>query len=323
MSIALHNFISASSGAAGAAASTVILYPLDVLKTNLNRGVDHKGQKYLGPLDVVKRMLAVDGLLGFYKGLGTRTSHQTVQKFAFYYVYDGLRRVFQVMRGAQKVSLSASLVIGYIAGVVTVLVANPLEVLSTRQQLSARVSSSGPAVGTLTRLVQMAREEGIGVFYRGSVANFVLAINPAIENTLFDQMKDWFLQRTAGRSLTAAQAFWFGAIAKIVATAMTFPYIRAKVIIQAAEAKAKKALTANGGTGTKEPEAQIAQQHHTPSTLQVLQQIVLEDGFMAMWKGMAPQAVKAVLSSAVLLAAKEKIQAIVKATILSLAGRSQ
>mmetsp|Transcript_26120 Transcript_26120/g.78085 ORF Transcript_26120/g.78085 Transcript_26120/m.78085 type:complete len:320 (-) Transcript_26120:261-1220(-) len=317
--MALNDFIAASSGGAGAATSTVVLYPLDVLKTHLNRGVDHKGQKYTGPLDVIVRVLQEHGVLGFYKGLGTRTSHQVVQKFTFYYVYDGLRRIARALLKTQSVSFSASVVIGYIAGVFTVLAANPLEVLSTRQQLAAK--GGDRARGTVPRLVSMARNEGVGVFYRGSAANFILAINPAIENAFFDKIKDFFLRRWSAKSLSAAQAFWFGAVAKIIATAITFPYIRAKVIIQSAEAKAKKSA-GNGSEDARLPAAPgDSGAAQVPSTLQVMQQIVMEDGALALWKGMAPQAVKAVLSSAVLLAAKEKIEIAVKQTILTVVGR--
>eukprot|EP00408_Alexandrium_pacificum_P068737 CAMPEP_0171180936 /NCGR_PEP_ID=MMETSP0790-20130122/14008_1 /TAXON_ID=2925 /ORGANISM="Alexandrium catenella, Strain OF101" /LENGTH=387 /DNA_ID=CAMNT_0011645873 /DNA_START=18 /DNA_END=1179 /DNA_ORIENTATION=- len=315
--MALNDVIAASSGAAGAATSTVILYPLDVLKTHLNRGVDHKGQKYAGAQDVVNRVWQEHGPLGFYKGLGTRTSHQVVQKFAFYYVYDGLRRIARSMLQTQRPSFAANLVIGYIAGVVTVLVANPLEVLSTRQQLSAK--DGGKSTGMLARLASMTRDEGIGVFYRGSMANFILAINPAIENAIFDKIKDFFLKLWAAKSLSVPQAFWFGAVAKIIATAITFPYIRAKVIIQAAQSKAKK----TNGDAIEAAKASPTQNSVSagPSTLEVLSRIVQDEGLLALWKGMTPQAVKAVLSSAVLLAAKEKIEVVVRRAILALARK--
>lgn len=314
--MALNDLIAASSGGAGAAFSTVLLYPLDVLKTRLNRGVDHNGKKYAGAFDVIRRVLSEHGVMGFYKGLSTRTSHQTVQKFAFYYVYDGLRRACRRMLNTDSLSFGMTLAIGYLAGVVTVLVSNPLEVSSTRQQLGAKgASGSG---GILTCLVTMLREEGVGSFFRGSTANFVLAVNPAIENTLFDQIKDWYLRRWTVKSLSVAQAFWFGAVAKVIATAMTFPYIRAKVIMQAAQAEGGKAL-ADTSSGKEGLPAEA--RGESSSVLQVLGHIAADEGVLALWKGMAPQAVKAVLSSAVLLAAKEKIEVMVRVVILALAVR--
>eukprot|EP00415_Alexandrium_ostenfeldii_P000927 UN0927 len=171
----------------------------------------------------------------------------------------------------------------------------------------------------LARLASMTRDEGIGVFYRGSMANFILAINPAIENAIFDKIKDFFLKLWAAKSLSVPQAFWFGAVAKIIAAAITFPYIRAKVIIQAAQSKAKK----TNGDAIEAAKASPTQNSVSagPSTLEVLSRIVQDEGLLALWKGMTPQAVKAVLSSAVLLAAKEKIEVVVRRAILALARK--
>ncbi|KAJ1472354.1 hypothetical protein T484DRAFT_3435471 [Baffinella frigidus] len=45
----------ASSGAVAAIVTTVALYPLDLIKTRLNNGVDEGGVPYAGPLDVLQR----------------------------------------------------------------------------------------------------------------------------------------------------------------------------------------------------------------------------------------------------------------------------
>lgn len=314
--MSLSDFIAASSGASGAAFSTVVLYPIEVVKTNVNKGADHAGVKYKGLVDVITRVHAEHGLVGFYKGLSARTSHQTVQKFSFYYVYDFLRRVFRNLLKAEKLSFWPNLVVGYIAGVATVFVANPLEVVATRQQLSAKVAQGVEPPGLMAVFAKMISDEGIGVFYRGMVANLVLAINPAIENTIFDQIKTWFLSRIGAKALSVAQAFWLGAVAKIIATYITFPYIRAKVIMQGSKSK-------SGRSGAAVGETEAAKLNPPTTTIGVLGQIIEEEGFFAMWAGMAPQTVKAVLASAVLLAAKEKIEIAVRGTVLAVARRGK
>lgn len=302
---AVDNLIAASSGSAGAAFTIVLLFPLDVLKTHMNRGKDAHGVKYSGLSDVIRRILRDYGVQGFYKGLSTRTVHQIFQKFIYYYLYDGLRSIYKSIMEVRTVAFGPNLVTGYVSGVLTVLSVNPLEVASTRQQLG---QSSGET-STIAVMRRMARDEGVGVFYRGCLPNVILSINPAIENTLFDQIRVRYMRRFRVKGLSMMEAFWLGAAAKYVATLLTFPYIRAKVIMQAGESK----------NGNKD----AAAQRTPPTTLGVLARICRDDGPVAMWAGMAPQAVKAVLTSAVLMAAKTKIEVVVRKLILALVRRKR
>eukprot|EP00927_Polykrikos_kofoidii_P008327 TRINITY_DN13457_c0_g1_i1.p1 TRINITY_DN13457_c0_g1~~TRINITY_DN13457_c0_g1_i1.p1 ORF type:complete len:342 (-),score=46.18 TRINITY_DN13457_c0_g1_i1:115-1101(-) len=319
-----NSFIAASSGSSSAAFSTIVLYPLDVIKAHCNKGIDAKGVKYNGPVDVGLRIFAHSGLRGFFEGMGARTSQQAVQKFSFYYCYDAFRTLFQKLLGTSQISFRINVLIGYVAGLSTVLVASPLEVVSTRQQLASEADVS-KKLGTLRMLARMIRTEGIFVLWKGWTANAVLALNPAIENTVFDQVKIIFLKRVKKSSLTIGQAFWLGALSKIIATAMTFPLIRAKVIMQASCGKTQDSknglvIPTNGVAGAfsgMQPSEVPGHDDVGLTAVQVMRDIVAEDGPLALWKGMTPQATKAVLSSAVAFAAKERIDVATRAVIMS------
>merc|ERR1711865_269087 len=99
-------------------------------KTNINRGKDQHGVPFDGPVDVFKRIYDDAGLSGLYRGVGTRTIQQIVQKFSFYYCYASMLR----LAGKKNLSFWPNLVLGYLAGVGSVLGSNPLEMVSTRQQ---------------------------------------------------------------------------------------------------------------------------------------------------------------------------------------------
>jgi len=290
MAFNIGDFIAASAGGAAAASSTVALYPIDIIKTNINRGHDSSGAEYTSNRDVVTQLYAKGGLAGFYRGISARTTQQIVQKFSFYYCYAFLRRSV----GPRNLTFWPNLLVGYLAGVGSVLGSNPLEVVSTRQQ-----TSGGPPRGTLATVMDILAESGAEGLFRGCTSNFVLAINPAIENTLFDQIKALFLRRWSLKILPTWAAFWLGALAKTIATALTFPFIRAKVLQMAASAS--------------KDGAQVVEK----TSHQVLTEIVQKDGFLAMWNGMTAQSVKAVLSSALLLASKEKIEVAVRVLILA------
>ena len=101
------------------------------------------------------------------------------------------------------------------------------------------------------------KEDGVAAFYRGLAASVLLCVNPAIYNTVFDQLKARLLARIEARSggrrvvaLSTVQAFVLGVIAKAIATLLTYPYIRAKMVMQAASrAKRSNNLSSTTSAG--------------------------------------------------------------------------
>lgn len=286
--------------AAGSAFSSAVLYPLDLARTRLNRGVDSRGRAYDDLRDVCRRVHHEQGPRGFYVGVQARTLQQFVQKFVYFYVYDGFGRIWD-LRSTTDIMLRRSTIAGYVAGVMTLLIASPLEVVSTRQQLGVSWVGEPQQAGVLSGLTSIAKDEGICSLYKGWSANLCLCLNPAIQNALFDQARRVFLRRRAAKSLSVAQECGLGAVATLLATSITFPCIRAKIILQSIAAGARQ-LDRNGGQRFSHPTL-------APSTLQVLRAIVRDEGCLALWKGVVPQAAQCLLSSAARFAAKGRIDA--------------
>lgn len=102
------------------------------------------------------------------------------------------------------------------------------------------------------------KEGGVAAFYRGLAASVLLCINPAIYNTVFDQLKARVLARAQARAgphkvvaLSTVQAFVLGVIAKAIATLLTYPYIRAKMVMQASS-RAQRAKAEESEAGEAE-----------------------------------------------------------------------
>ncbi|KAF4666979.1 ADP/ATP carrier protein [Perkinsus olseni] len=287
---ALIDFCAASSGAAGAAFSTLVMYPLDTVKTRLNVGVDENGEPYdKGSLDVLLRTVRSGGISALYRGLTAKLFHSVLQKFVYFYIYSAIIRVYESRRRAEgKLSVSDNLALGYLAALGSVFVTTPVEIVQTRQQV-------GKSEGHFLRhLTQMALTE-LTDLYAGLGSNIILCVNPAIEYTTFDQLKRPFLR---GRSnLTSMEAFWLGALAKAVATVCTFPYVRVKVLQQ------------TKGKSAKPSES---------SPKKLLRDMWNEEGgrLAGLYKGMSPQLYKGVLTAALMLMAKEKIDQSMKRMIL-------
>lgn len=297
--MSLQNLVTATSGSVGAAVGIILLYPVDVVRAHLSRGVDQEGKPYRGGLDVLRRVSQEQGIKGFFGGVGVRTLQQVVQKFIFYYAYDALQGLSRTSLQVKDLPFFLQLFVGYLAGLSTVVVQTPLEVVATRLQLRVEDRRAGLAA----TFMKIVREEGIGTFYNGVTANMVLGVNPAIENTAFDKFKGIVLRgRVNARWLSASEAFWLGAVAKVIATALTYPYMRAKVIMQAGEPT---------GASKSEPGTPTVSACRSDSVAEVLLRIVNQDGVAALWSGMGLQSIRSVMASAILLATKEKIDQLV------------
>lgn len=123
-----------------------------------------------------------------------------------------------------------------------------------------------PRQSLLTAIWQLYREgDGIRRFWRGYAPSLILTCNPAINYTAFDLVKALWLKRraavyaAAGASspllggalpaggaatdgfLNPVEAFLIAAAAKSLATLVTYPLIRAKVILMTGAHRARKA----------------------------------------------------------------------------------
>jgi len=125
-------------------------------------------------------------------------------------------------------------------------------------------------------------------YWNGLGPAILLCSNPAINFTIFDIMKIAFIkqrrrtQNNGGvETLGMFEAFLIGMIAKSCATILTYPLIRAKVMMMV--------------------------QPKEESMVQVLKSIFREDGMRGFYKGCSLQLVHTVLKSALLMMVRERI----------------
>jgi adenine nucleotide transporter 17 len=109
--------------------------------------------------------------------------------------------------------------------------------------------------------------------------------------TAFDQARRRLLSgAAAGRAeLSAAEAFVLGAASKALATALTYPAIRTKVLMQ----------TMQGGGGD-------AGGAHPPGLLATARAVARREGAAGLYRGLRAQLLKTVLVAALQLMVKEK-----------------
>lgn len=304
MGVDIESLSEATSGAIGSLLSTTILYPLDTCKTKYQAEVRaHGQQKYRKLSDVLWEAMSNGQVLSLYQGLGTKNLQSFISQFVYFYGYSYFKRLYLKRSGNKSIGAKANLIIAATAGACTAIITQPLDTASSRMQTSAFGKSKG-LWKTLTEGTWSDAFDGLGI-------SLLLTSNPAIQYTVFDQLKRRMLkgkQNKAGgtspQALSAFVAFVLGAVSKSIATVLTYPAIRCKVTIQAADPN-------ENGTEKTQPRSR-------KTLAGVVCAIWKREGVLGFYKGLHAQILKTVLSSALLLMIKEKIAATTWVLILAI-----
>lgn len=285
------NFVHALAGAVGSVTAMTVFFPLDTARTRLQ--VDDK-RKAKNTGHILMDIIQEEGVYSLYRGLLPVLSSLYCSNFLYFYTFNGLKAVF-VGRGEVSTSLQ-DLLFGYLAGIVNVLMTTPLWVVNTRLKLQGakfrtqeiECSKTAKYKGIIDGLKRICKEEGVMSLWSGTGPSLVLAGNPAIQFMVYEGIKK-FLMTEDNKTLKKRQYFAVGAIAKAVATILTYP-------LQVAQCKQR--------SGIKTPSGKA-------DILSILARLVREQGFKGLYKGLEAKLLQTVATAALMFVAYEKIAAFI------------
>lgn len=103
---------------------------------------------------------------------------------------------------------------------------------------------------SLRTLLKILRDDGIMQLFAGVLPALVLVTNPILQYTIFEQLKQVLEKR---RVVTAKDSFVLGAMGKLAATTITYPYITVKSRAHVADCKGgNEGMTASLGRIVRE-----------------------------------------------------------------------
>lgn len=284
------NVAHALAGAGGGILSMVLTYPLITLSTRAQVESKRADTAFL---KAVRNIVDREGLAGLYAGLDSALFGISVTNFVYYYWYEWTRAFFEAAavkagRASKKLTTVESMIAGAIAGSATVIITNPIWVVNTRMTTRKHEAEDAlPGAGkvkapsTLATLMSLIKNEGPLALFSGVMPALVLVINPILQYTLFEQLKNYVEKK---RRVTPTIAFFLGALGKLFATSITYPYITVKS--QAHVAK-------KDGEGKKE------------GMSAAIKRIVKDEGYAGLYKGIGPKVTQSVLTAAFLFAFKD------------------
>lgn len=155
-------------------------------------------------------MATEEGLDSLYRGLAPVLQSLSVSNFVYFYTFHGLRKI-----AARDSSAINDLMFGIVAGSINVLLTSPLWVVNTRMKLEKTSYNS-----LLEGLADLFKKEGAKGLWSGTLPSLLLVSNPAIQFMVYESLKRHLASQG---SFDTFSAFLVGAVAKAVATTLTYP----------------------------------------------------------------------------------------------------
>ena len=272
---------------------------------------------------------------------------------------------------ARPLTITEGLVTGAIAGVMNNACTIPFDVVATNHQISGLdlnkknggKGNTHKKESTIQGLVSTAREVyakgGVPAFWAGLGPSCLLVVNPAINFAAFDRLKLLYnrsFKGGKGRKLTAneaanmslgpLEAFFIGAVSKAIATSITFPLIRAKVLMMSAEKNDKEIARKKGkkDDGRKSP-GRTDRRGRSPSPgkdlpsskpdselhrrigaltekvkarlefVEVLNDAIKAEGIGGLYKGLGVQLSRSAVAAAIMFMTREQLDALTAGTL--------
>jgi len=293
------------AAALGGCISASVLYPLEVLKTkqmaSLKEENDDEDQEASGeddaegkepqlPPSMVQfavQLYEKEGIRVFFSGVEASAFQSMCEKALYFFAYTAMKSSYSLLSGSDHIGTGTNLTIGYLSEWAHLPFTLPLDCLSTAIQ-----TNKDPTKGPMQILLNMLSEKGVGGMYKGVQAYWVLCVKPALQYTVFEQVKAIMVAGRQKKSLGAAESFLLGMVARTISTLLVFPYLRAKVLLQT--------------QGDDEPDGP-AGQPKTNSIPVMLSRMYQKGGLSALYRGIGPELTRGVLSSALMLMIKEQL----------------
>ncbi|XP_043825753.1 solute carrier family 25 member 45 isoform X2 [Dromiciops gliroides] len=166
----VHIFV---SGSIAGFVQAYCLAPFDLIKVRLQNQTEPRAgpgvasPQYRGPLHCARTILREEGPRGLFRGAWALVLRDTPTLGLYFLTYEGLSR--WLTSDSKEPGSATMLVAGGFAGIMSWATATPMDVVKSRMQMDGLKHREYR--GLLDCMVTSARQEGLGVFFRGLTLN--------------------------------------------------------------------------------------------------------------------------------------------------------
>lgn len=271
--------------------ATSIIQPIDTIKVRIQL-VGEAGGKGAekSPFQVARRILAQDGIKGFYKGLDSalfrQATYSTARLGLYKYIFNKRKEEKGVVKTWEKTAISL------FAGFVGSLIGNPSDIVLVRFQSDSTLPPEKRRnyKHVFDAFGRIVREEGLWTLWRGSAPTVgrAMAMNMGML-TVYDEVKER-VNKMRGTKDQMSTQIASSFVAGIACSFLSLPFDNAKTKIQ------KMTRNADGSFPYK-------------GLMDCMWKTVKREGLLGLWVGYSTYYVRVGLHSMITLLTQDFLQA--------------
>eukprot|EP01084_Bolivina_argentea_P133542 235667_1 len=210
--------------------STLLTYPLDLVKTRLQSS--HFQSYNKSTFLAFRSIITQHGINGLFVGIGASLFGSTTAWGTYFYLYSKIKDSVRVTPNA-KLKPRQHLTSAFIAGSMTQILSTPIWVIKTNLQLSAK----GQFVDCVHEIYS---SRGLRGFWRGVIPSMFGVCQSSIHFMVYERLKYIFQDRSQSY-MTPIEIIMSTIVAKSTALVVTYPYQIVRTRLQ----------HINGGSGSE------------------------------------------------------------------------
>ncbi|RLN60495.1 hypothetical protein BBJ29_004244 [Phytophthora kernoviae] len=275
------------AGLGAGAVSTVMLYPLDLVKVRYQVH-EKSAHAYRSLGHAFRSIVAEEGVRALFRGMSPALYGATLSWGIYMLVYQSAKERYARMADEGWIQGSwQHFFSGIEAGCICVPLTNPIWLIKIRMQVQ---TSKRMQANAFRRIVAA---EGVSALYKGMIPALFLTTNGAIKFVAYEQLKSIYLTHWSPE-MDMIPTLAMGAVAQSIASTATYPYQLIKARLQQGGPSALK----------------------YSGTWDCTKKIIKNEGYNGLFKGLSANILKVMPTGAIVFAAYEQIQSTMNTLLL-------
>eukprot|EP00823_Brevimastigomonas_motovehiculus_P001897 TRINITY_DN1264_c0_g1_i1.p1 TRINITY_DN1264_c0_g1~~TRINITY_DN1264_c0_g1_i1.p1 ORF type:complete len:468 (-),score=142.08 TRINITY_DN1264_c0_g1_i1:238-1587(-) len=185
--------------------------------------------------DCAVHIVKTEGISSLYKGCRSAIFAVGFSNLVYFYWYSLVKRLTLTFLKRSILLPLDSMFVSTVAGTIAAVITTPLWVVNARMTVT-KTDAAHPPLSIWGTIKDIVSKDGFFKgFYNGIIPSLILVSNPVINFLIYEQLTRFL---AGGRKhLSAIEYFLIGALAKAVATVVTYPYQVLKARMQVCSQK--------------------------------------------------------------------------------------